>query len=131
LVFKVASPGTLPVWRLFFFCFFCGLVPLARVCVSCLCGWPWGPRLFWILLYVVVSYLCFGWFMLQRGFSAPVVFCVGLCSWVGSPQLSVHFGFLPDFLPVLPCSLSHLFVTHTPTAGHVAAFLGLKKIATL
>jgi hypothetical protein len=90
-------------------------VPLARVCVSCLCGWSWGPGSIWNLLYVVASFLCFGWFVLQRGFSAPVVFCVGLCSWVGS--LSIHFGFLLDFLPLLPCSLSHLFVTHTSTTG--------------
>jgi hypothetical protein len=102
------APTTCALGALSFLLLFRGLVPLVRVCVWCLCGWLWGPSLFWILLCVVVAVLCFGWFLLQCGASASSVFCVGMCLLGRLPACAFWFPacFPPSFaLPPFCVSL--------------------------
>jgi hypothetical protein len=92
----VACLGTAP----FLFSLFRGFVPLLQFSVRCLCGWPLGALLFWLVLCEVVPFICSGWFVLLCGFCC--LLCVlrrpvlrgRLCC------LRVPLGFLLPFLPL-------------------------------
>jgi hypothetical protein len=102
-----ASVACLRVAPFLFSCLFRGPVPLARVYKWCLCGWPWGPGLFLVLLCVAVAFLCFDWFMLQRDFFR---LCCDLCRPVLLGRLPACAFWLPAWFPPFP--YSRLFVAH-------------------
>jgi hypothetical protein len=97
--------------------FFRGLVPLARVCVWCLCGWPWGPGLFWFLL-CVVAFLSFGRFLLQRGFFR---LCCALCRPVLLSRLPACAFWFPACFP--PFSALSPFASLCNTRATTSSYL--------